>query len=103
MPTTKTERAAMAAERKLVAQIVKLRDAGKSWSDVKAATGIKSAVTGRALMRKHGQAETRGGKSRIAPSYERTPEFRAAESARRTAPAEPVKPTRKPRAKKVAS
>jgi len=99
--TTPAERKALAAEKALATRIAKMRDAGENWSAVKSAVGIASAVKGRALLRKHGLDETRGGKSRIAPSYERTAEFKAAESARRTAEPEPVKPARKPR-KKVA-
>lgn len=99
--TTPAERAALSAEKKVATDVAKMRDAGEPWDAIKAKHGLSSAIVGRSLLRKHGLDSTRGGKSRIAPSYERTPEFRAAESARRQPQPEPKpKRTRKPKTAK---
>jgi len=92
-PQTPAERKALSAEQKLAAKIAKLRDSGKPYdgaNGICAMPGMpKSAIRCRALLRKHSLDA-----KRIGPSYERTPAFRAAESARRV-------PTAKPAAKRT--
>jgi hypothetical protein len=88
----------------LAARILKMREDGTPWDGPNGivAQGIVSgAPQGRALLRafavrKGKKVATGNG---IAKSYERTPEFRQAESERRTAKAEPTPPpTPKPKA-----
>lgn len=101
-PQTPQERKALSAEQKVAQKIARMRKAGKSWdgSDGIVAAGLcKGAPQGRALLRKHGLVVQAGG---IAPSYERTSGFRAAESERRLARAAAAAPTRKPNRSKRA-
>ena len=105
MPVTRTEKAALSAEKKLAQSIAKLRDAGRKWHATDG-TGIcemngmpKTAIAGRKLLRKHG-LDTNAKGSRIAPSYERTDAFKAAASKAAQARKAPAKPARKRTAKK---
>ena len=93
--TTPAERKALADEKRTAQAILRLRKAGTPWSAAPMRAIVKSAPKGRALLRKHGLAETGKG---IAGSYERTPSFRAAESERRTKA--PVKVTPRKRTAK---
>jgi hypothetical protein len=73
---------------KLAARIEKLREAGASWPEIVAATGIPGGITGRKLVRAYG---SKGAEKRlIAPSYDRSVaeanRAKAARAARPTAP-----------------
>lgn len=88
--STPAERKALSTEAKLAQRIAKLRKGGAKWDGeggIIALELVKGAPQGRALLRKHGLVEQAGG---IASSWERTPEWRAAESERRTANRQPV-------------
>ena len=107
MPATKStpqERKAHAASLAVAKKIAKLRKAGTPWDGeagiVRKHGLCNGAPQGRALLRKHGLEAQAGG---IAPSYERTPTFRSAESQRRQdAKAAKAKPQRKPRKRAAA-
>lgn len=87
--STPQERKAATAERKLAERIARLRKAGAKWDGDGGIVDqglVSGAPKGRALLRKYGL----DAPGVIAASYERTPEFRAAESARRTPQAKPA-------------
>lgn len=87
--STPAERKAATAERKLAERILRMRKAGTAWdgeNGIVAQGLVSGAPKGRALLRKYGL----DAPGTIAPSYDRTLEFRAAESARRTKVAAPA-------------
>lgn len=93
---------------KLAAQILRLRENGVAWdgTDGIVAQGfVSGAPQGRALLRQYGKRNGRkvATGNGIAKSYDRTPEFRASESERRTAKAEPVKVAKPRKPRKVAA
>jgi hypothetical protein len=53
------------AREQLARRVIKMREQGLNWGDIKAQTGIKTAPHGRKLMREFGAGD------QIAPSYDR--------------------------------
>ncbi len=96
------------AQRKaLAAKVLRMREDGTPWdgpNGIVAQGIVNGAPQGRALLRafavRKGKKVTTG--NGIAKSYERTPEFRQAESERRTAKVEP-KPEPKPKRSRKAT